>query len=89
MLLQHGSFEKVEAVVKKWHETRDKLQRRAGWVTKQWLIDNRSWDKTLDRIRASMCAVLVYSRAIAGDDVKDHVRQRVRMGACSWKTTGE
>ena len=62
MLLQHGSFEKVEAVVKKWHETRDKLQRRGGWVTKQWLIDNRSWDKTLDRIRDSICVQCLYTQ---------------------------
>ena len=45
--MKHGNFEKVEGIVKVWKESRDKILRRGGFVTKQWLIDNKSWDKFL------------------------------------------
>ncbi|CAE7613730.1 unnamed protein product [Symbiodinium pilosum] len=43
LLLQHGSFEKVEVVVKQWHEQRKKNKSEGGYHTKQWLMDNRSF----------------------------------------------
>ncbi|CAE7345303.1 OGG1, partial [Symbiodinium pilosum] len=47
LLLQHGSFDKVEVVVKQWAETKRKQKQGGGYVTKQWLMDNRSFDKTM------------------------------------------
>ena len=45
LLLQHGSWDRVEMTLKQWTESRNKNQKRGGYVTKQWLIDNRSFTK--------------------------------------------
>ena len=43
LLVQHGTFDKVEGVVKQWAEQRNQKQRAGGYVTKKWLMDNRSY----------------------------------------------
>ena len=45
MVLEQGSWEHVELTVKRWSETRKQELARGGFVTKQWLIDNRSYTK--------------------------------------------
>ncbi|CAE7653761.1 OGG1, partial [Symbiodinium pilosum] len=47
MLLEQGSFEKLEVAVKQWHEKRSKEEAEGGYVTKQWLMDNESYTQQM------------------------------------------
>ena len=47
VLMEKGSFDKVEFVVKQWHENKTREETSGGYVTKQWLIDNRSYSASL------------------------------------------
>ncbi|CAE7367832.1 unnamed protein product, partial [Symbiodinium sp. KB8] len=42
MLVEKGSFDKVELVVKQWHEKKTREETTGGYVTKKWLIDNKT-----------------------------------------------
>ena len=47
LLLEHGDWKSVEVTVKQWSEDSNKNQKVGGYVTKQWLMDNRSYTKCL------------------------------------------
>ncbi|OLQ15069.1 hypothetical protein AK812_SmicGene683 [Symbiodinium microadriaticum] len=47
MLVEKGSFDKVELVVKQWHENKTREETTGGYVTKKWLIDNKSFTQTM------------------------------------------
>lgn len=48
-MLEKGSFEKVELVVKQWHEKKTREEVAGGYVTKKWLMDNKSYTQHLER----------------------------------------
>lgn len=43
LLLEKGSFDKVEVVVKQWQEQKSREETSGGYVTKQWLMDHKSY----------------------------------------------
>ncbi|OLQ07323.1 hypothetical protein AK812_SmicGene9282 [Symbiodinium microadriaticum] len=43
VLMEKGSFDKVELVVKQWHESKTRDETSGGYVTKKWLMDNKSF----------------------------------------------
>ena len=45
LLIQHGSFEKVEGVVQRWHEQRKSSETNGGTVTRVYLSEIRKWTK--------------------------------------------
>ena len=47
LLMEHGDWDGVEANVKQWAEDKNKSKKQGGYVTKQWLMDNRSYTKCL------------------------------------------
>ncbi|CAE7938774.1 OGG1 [Symbiodinium sp. KB8] len=40
--MEKGSFDKVELVVKQWHESKTRDETSGGYVTKKWLMDNKT-----------------------------------------------
>eukprot|EP00439_Symbiodinium_sp_Y106_P025892 s2249_g3.t1 len=46
LLLQHGTFEKVEGQLERWHEQKKKTE-MGGPVTKEWLAQTEKWSKTM------------------------------------------
>ncbi|CAE7803502.1 unnamed protein product [Symbiodinium sp. CCMP2592] len=47
LLLEHGSFDKIEGVLERWHIQKKQSQENGGTVTKQWLIDVRKYSSTM------------------------------------------
>eukprot|EP00435_Cladocopium_sp_Y103_P017743 s3978_g4.t1 len=47
MLLKEGSVEAMDVKVTKMHKKSLDESKGGGWYTKQWLVDNRSWNKTM------------------------------------------
>ena len=45
--MEKGSFDKVELVVKQWHESKTRDETSGGYVTKKWLMDNKSFTQYL------------------------------------------
>ncbi|CAE7838196.1 unnamed protein product [Symbiodinium sp. CCMP2592] len=43
LLVEKGSFDKVELVVKQWQERKKTEEVAGGYVTKKWLMDNKSY----------------------------------------------
>ena len=47
LLNRHGTFDKVEVALKKWHERKNRFDKKGGWYTKAWLAGKRHWNKSL------------------------------------------
>ena len=43
LLLEHGSFDKIEGHLERWHEEKKKSKEMGGNVTKEWLMKERHY----------------------------------------------
>ncbi|CAE7662304.1 OGG1 [Symbiodinium pilosum] len=47
LLLQHGSFEKVEGALERWHEQKKQTKEAGGYVTKERLMKERHYTRSM------------------------------------------
>ncbi|CAE7578528.1 unnamed protein product, partial [Symbiodinium sp. CCMP2456] len=69
LLLDHGTFDKIEGVLEKWHIQKKKSAEMGGTVTKQWLIEVRTMaDNAFDWARRNG---RLYKSEIHGEEEAD------------------
>ena len=62
MLRTHGGdLRKLEVSVTRWQRNTVDNDKMGGWVTKQWLMDNRSYSQSLDKLQWLKEAYMLYT----------------------------
>lgn len=47
LLRRHQDLKKVDAVIQRWHVRKARFDKKGGWYTRPWLMNERHWTKTL------------------------------------------
>ena len=47
LLVKHGNFKKVEIAVRRYYERKSRYEKKAGWYTRNVLMEKHSWTKSL------------------------------------------
>ena len=89
LLLDHGSFAKIEGVLEKWHVQKKKSAEAGGTVTKHWLMEVRKYTQlpSCTRVFINVQRLQQATRNAAFDVVhvhQDNGRQFLRMGQAEW-----
>lgn len=45
LLNRHGDFGAVEVSIKRWHERKNRFDKKGGWYTKIYLSGEKHWTK--------------------------------------------
>ena len=84
MLLEQGSFEKLEVAVKQWHEKRSKEEAEGGYVTKQWLMDNESYTQCLSSLHVNINGSVLDRGSNCAAVLRDCVFRQMADDAFEW-----
>ena len=66
LLLDHGSFEKIEGYLERYHEQQKKKTTEGGYVTRMWLMQVKHYTKQLCRTISYISRYGFYMELLSG-----------------------